>query len=100
MKAKMITRTLFFTEIEMVAFDTVSMIGAKKVVSVVGNFKFDKEAMKAVIALNTCDTVTIVSAHIVGHTTKLFGMTENDFFANAVELPPRKVYDYEIVSTN
>lgn len=100
MKAKMITRTLIFTDIEMVAFDTVSMTGAKNVVSVVGNFKSDKEAMKAVIALNTCDTVTIVSAHIVGHTTKLFGMTENDFFANAAELPPRKVYDYEIVSTN
>ena len=100
MKAKMITRTLIFTEIEMVAFDSVSMTGAKKVVSVVGNFKTDKEAMKAVIALNTCDTVTIVSAHIVGHTTKLFGMTENDFFANAKELPPRKVYDYDIVATD
>lgn len=100
MKAKMITRTLIFTDIEMVAFDTVSMTGAKKVVSVVGNFKSDKEAMKAVIALNTCDTVTIVSARIVGHTTKLFGMTENDFFENATELPPRKIYDYEIVSTN
>ena len=100
MKAKMITRTLIFTEIEMVAFDTVSMTGAKKVVSVVGSFKSDKEAMKAVIALNTCDTVTIVSARIVGHTEKLFGMTENDFFANATELPPRKVYDYDIVATN
>ena len=100
MKAKMITRTLIFTEIEMVAFDSVSMTGAKKVVSVVGNFKTDKEAMKAVIALNTCDEVTIVSAHIVGHATKLFGMTENDFFANAKELPPRKVYDYDIVATD
>ena len=100
MKAKMITRTLIFTEIEIVVFNTVSMTGAKKVVSVVGNFKSDKEAMKAVIAMNPCDTITIVSAHIVGHKTKLFGMTENDFFENAVELPPRKVYDYEIVSTN
>lgn len=100
MKAKMITRTLIFTEVEMVAFDTVSMTGAKKAVSVVGNFKSDKDAMKAVVNQNTCDTVTIVSAHIVGHTTKLFGMTENDFFAYAKELPPRKVYDYEIVSTN
>ena len=100
MKAKMITRTLIFTEIEMVAFDTVSMTGAKKVVSVVGNFKTDKEAMKAVIELNTCDTVTIVSAHIVGHTTKLFGMTENDFFMNAEELPPRKVYEYDVIATN
>ena len=100
MKAKMITRTLIFTNVEMVAFDTVSMTGTKKVISLVGNFKTDKEAMKFVVSRNKSDTVTIVSAHIVEHTTKLFGMTENDFFAYAAELPPRKVYDYDIVSTN
>lgn len=100
MKAKMITRTLIFTDVEMVAFDTVSMTGAKKVVSVVGNFKADKDVLKAVKSLNECETVTVVSAHIVGHTTKLFGMTESDFYNYAEELPPRKVYEYDIVATN
>ena len=100
MKEKMITRTLVFTQVEIVTFDSVSMTGTKKVVSLVGNFKTDKEAMKFVVSRNKCDTVTIVSANIVGHKTRLFGMTENDFFANARELPPRKVYDYDIVSTN
>lgn len=100
MKAKMITRTLIFTDIEMVAFDTVSMTGAKKVVSVVGNYKTDKEAMKAVIATNVPTGVTVVSAHVVGHTEKLFGMTESDFYKFANELPPRKVYEYDIVATN
>ena len=100
MKEKMITRTLVFTRVEMVAFDAVSMTGAKKIVSLVGNFKTDKEVMKFVVSRNKCDTVTIVSAHIVEHTTKLFGMTEYDFFSHAAELPPRKVYDYDIVATN
>ena len=100
MKEKMITRTLVFTEVEVVAFDTVSMTGTKKVISLVGNFKTDKEVMKFVVSRNKCDTITIVSAHIVGHKTKLFGMTEYDFFSNAIELPQRKVYDYDIVSTN
>ena len=100
MKEKMITRTLVFTNVEMVTFDSVSMTGTKKLISLVGNFKTDKEAMKFVVSRNKSDTVTIVSAHIVGHATKLFGMTENDFFEYAEELPPRKVYDYDIVATN
>ena len=100
MKEKMITRTLVFTTVEIVTFDEVSMPGTKQVVYLVGNFKTDNEAMKFVVSRHKCDTVTIISAHIVGHNTKLFGMTENAFFANAIELPPRKVYDYDIVSTN
>ena len=100
MKAKMITRTLIFTEIEIVAFNTVSMTGAKKVVSIVGNFKSDKEAMKAVISMTIPMNLTVVSTHVVGHTTKLYGMTESDFYKFAEELPPRKVYEYDIVATN
>lgn len=100
MKAKMITRTLIFTEIEIVAFNTVSMTGAKKVVSVVGNFKSDKDAMKAVISMSVPMNITVVSTHVVGHTTKLYGMTESDFYKFAEELPPRKVYEYDIVATN
>ena len=100
MKAKMITRTLIFTEIEIVAFNTVSMTGAKKVVSIVGNFKSDKDAMKAVISMTVPMNITIVSTHVVGHTTKLYGMTESDFYKFAEELPHRKVYEYDIVATN
>ena len=48
-KEKMITRTLIFTDVEIVAFDSTTMTGAKKVVPVVGNLKTDKEAMKAVL---------------------------------------------------
>ena len=100
MKAKMITRTLIFTEIEIVAFNMNTMQGTKKVVPLVGNYRTDKDAMKAVLATNVPTDVTVVSARVVGHTTKLYGMTESDFYNFAEELPPRKVYDYDIVATN
>ena len=100
MKAKMITRTLIFTEVEIVAFNMNTMQGTKKVVPLVGNYRTDKDAMKAVLATNVPTDVTVVSAHVVGHTTKLYGMTESDFYKFAEELPPRKVYEYDIVSTD
>ena len=100
MKAKMITRTLIFTDVEIVTFNMNTMQGAKKVVPLVGNYKTDKDAMKAVLATNVLMGVKVVSAHVVGHTTKLYGMTESDFYKFAEELPPRKVYDYDIVATN
>ena len=100
MKAKMITRTLIFTEIEIVAFNTIPMTGTKKVVSIVGNFKSDKDAMKAVNSMTVPMNITVVSAHVVGHTTKLYGMTEGDFYKFAEEIPPRKVYEYDVVATN
>ena len=100
MKAKMITRTLIFTDVEIVAFNMNTMQGNKKVVPLVGNYTTDKEAMKAVLATNVPTDVTVVSAHVVGHTNKLYGMTESDFYKFAEELPPRKVYEYDIVSTN
>ena len=99
-KEKMITRTLIFTDVEIVAFDSTTMTGAKKVVPVVGNLKTDKEAMKAVSATCVPDGVVIVSAKVVGHSSKLYGMTENVFYQMADELPPRKVYEYDIVSTD
>ena len=98
MKAKMITRTLIFTEVEIVAFNMNTMQGTKKVVPLVGNYRTDKDAMKAVLATNVPTDVTVV--HVVGHTTKLYGMTESDFYKFAEELPPRKVYEYDIVSTD
>lgn len=100
MKAKMITRTLIFTDVEIVAFNMNTMQGNKKVVPLVGNYTTDKDAMKAVLATNVPTDVTVVSARVVGHTTKLYGMTESDFYKFAEELPPRKVYDYDIVATN
>lgn len=100
MKAKMITRTLIFTDVEIVAFNMNTMQGNKKVVPLVGNYTTDKDAMKAVLATNVPTDVTVVSAHVVGHKTKLYGMTESDFYKFAEELPPRKVYDYDIVATN
>ena len=101
MKEKMITRTLAFTNVEIVVFDGTTMTGAKKVVPVVGNCKTDKDAMKAVKFLHIPDPdAVIVSAHVVGHFSKLYGMTESDFYKFAEELPPRKVYDYDIVATN
>lgn len=99
-KEKMITRTLTFTDVEIVAFDGATMTGAKKVVPVVGNLKTDKDAMKAVSATLVPGDVVIVSAKVVGHSSRLYGMTENDFYRLAVELPPRKVYEYDIVSTD
>lgn len=100
MKAKMITRTLIFTEVEIVAFNMNTMQGSKKVVPLVGNYRTDKDAMKAVLATNVPTGVTVVSTHVAGHTTKLYGMTESDFYKFAEELPPRKVYEYDIVSTD
>lgn len=100
MKAKMITRTLIFTDVEIVAFNMNTMQGNKKVVPLVGNYTTDRDAMKAVLATNVPTDVTVVSAHVVGHTNKLYGMTESDFYKFAEELPPRKVYDYDIVATN
>ena len=100
MKEKMITRTLIFTDVEIVAFNMNTMQGNKKVVPLVGNYTTDKDAMKAVLATNVPTDVTVVSAHVVGHTTKLYGMTESVFYKFADELPPRKVYDYDIVATN
>ena len=100
MKAKMITRTLIFTDVEIVAFNMNTMQGNKKVVPLVGNYTTDKDAMKAVLATNVPTDVTVVSAHVVGHTTKLYGMKESDFYKFAEELPPRKVYEYDIVSTD
>ena len=100
MKAKMITRTLIFTDVEIVAFNMNTMQGNKKVVPLVGNYTTDKDAIKAVLATNVPTDVTVVSAHVVGHTTKLYGMTESDFYKFAEELPPRKVYEYDIVSTD
>ena len=99
-KEKMITRTLIFTDVDIVVFDSTTMTGAKKVVSVVGNLKTDKEAIKAVSATCVPDGVVIVSAKVVGHSSKLYGMTENEFYRLAEVLPPRKVYAYDIVSTD
>lgn len=99
-KEKMITRTLIFTDVEIVVFDNTTMTGAKKVASVVGNLKTDKEAMKAVSAKCVPDGVVIVSAKVVGHSSKLYGMTETAFYQSAIVLPPRKVYEYDIVSTD
>ena len=105
-KQKMITRTLTFTNVEYVVFDATTMTGIKYTYPIVGDLKSDKDALKAVTAVmsinmkdNTSNT-SIISAHIVGHVSKLFGMTEQAFYNYAEELPPRKVYEYDIVSTD
>lgn len=98
----MITRTLTFTKVEYVAFNEVTMTGSKYTLPIIGDLKSDKDALKAVnAAMNGLaeGKVTIVSAKIIGHESKLFGMTEQEFYNYAEELPPRKVYEYDIVST-
>ena len=61
-KEKMITRTLIFTDVEIVAFDSTTMTGAKKVIPVVGNLKTDKDAMKSVSATCVPEGIVVVSA--------------------------------------
>ena len=97
----MITRTLTFTNVEYVVFDATTMTGHKYTYPIVGDLKSDKDALKAVTAVQCMrDNTSIISAHIVGHVSKLFGMTEQAFYNYAEELPPRKVYEYDIVSTD
>lgn len=88
----MVTRTIQTTRCTVLCMDISIGEGCNTEVTLPRTYKDDAHLLKAV--KKVIDTDNLKAVHIVGHEVceTLYGMTEQDFIANAKVLPPRKDY--------
>lgn len=84
----MVTRTIVTTRVNVLCLDIQSAEPFNKEVSLPRTYKDEKKLMKAVESVVNSDTVKAV--HVVDQETveKVYGMTEQNFIDNAIELDP------------
>ena len=92
-KKPMITRTIQTTEVTVLCMDIPQGEPFNKDVTLPRTYKDNTAMLKAAAAL--IDTDEVKAVHIVRSEVKetLYGMTEEDFIANAVILPARSNKD-------
>lgn len=84
----MVTRTIVTTRVNVLCLDIQTAEPFNKEVSLPRTYKDEKKLMKAVESVVNSDTVKAV--HVVDQETveKVYGMTEQNFIDNAIELDP------------
>ena len=84
--AKMITRTILGTKASVITVDTISMTASTKEFTIGGEWSDNNKLLKALKKTYETDTLVLSSVVKAEKTEKLYGMTEELFMANAVEL--------------
>ena len=84
--AKMITRTILGTKASVITVDTISMTASTKEFTISGEWSDNNKLLKALKKTYETDTLVLSSVVKAEKTEKLYGMTEELFMANAVEL--------------
>ena len=84
--AKMITRTILGTKASVITVDTINMTASTKEFTIGGEWSDNNKLLKALKKIYETDTLVLSSVVKAEKTEKLYGMTEEFFMANAVEL--------------
>ena len=86
--AKMITRTILGTKASVITVDTISMTASTKEFTIGGEWSDNNKLLKALKKIYETDTLVLSAVVKAEKAEKLYGMTEELFLANAVELDP------------
>lgn len=89
MRKAMVTRTIVTTVATAMCVDTTTAEVCNKTVEVARTHKTEESLLKAVKAVIETEELKVVSIVDKYEKETLYGMTEDDFIANAKELPPR-----------
>ena len=89
-REKMITRTIEDTTIEVMTLDITSASVQTYKYHLSGQFTAD-EALKKLKKAYETDALKLVHIESMNTVEVLYGMTEEDFIAHAVVLPPRNI---------
>ena len=84
--AKMITRTILGTKANVITVDTTNMTASTREFTIGGEWSDNNKLLKALKKIYETDTLVLSSVVKAEKTEKLYGMTEELFMANAVEL--------------
>ena len=84
--AKMITRTILGTKASVITVDTINMTASTMEFTIGGEWSDNNKLLKALKKIYETDTLVLSSVVKAEKTEKLYGMTEELFMANAVEL--------------
>ena len=84
--AKMITRTILGTKASVITVDTISMTASTKEFTIGGEWSDNNKLLKALKRTYETDTLVLSAVVKAEKIEKLYGMTEELFMANAVEL--------------
>ena len=82
----MITRTILATKASVLTVDTISMTASTMEFTIGGEWTDNNKLLKALKKTYETDTLVLSSVVKAEKTEKLYGMTEELFMANAVEL--------------
>ena len=82
----MITRTILGTKASVITVDTISMTASTKEFTIGGEWTDNNKLLKALKKTYETDTLVLSAVVKAEKTEKLYGMTEELFMANAVEL--------------
>ena len=94
----MVTRTIITTKVNVLCMDLVKVEPLNKVITLPRTFKDDKKLMKAVAEIIDNDKEKAVQVVGKDEIETLYGMTEQDFINNAVELNPETRKAMEMAS--
>ena len=84
--AKMITRTILGTKATVITVDTTNMTASTKDFTIGGEWTDNNKLLKALKKIYETDTMVLSAIVKTEKIDKLYGMTEELFMANAVEL--------------
>ena len=84
-KMRMVTRTIARTEVEVLCANKQTEQTEKVTLSVTGVYKDDRALIKAIVKALP-DTYAFIVIKSVTVSEKLYGMSEDDFIRNAVEI--------------
>ena len=84
--AKMITRTILGTKASVITVDTANMTASTKDFTMSGEWTDNNKLLKALKKTYETDTMVLSAVVKAEKIEKLYGMTEELFMANAVEL--------------
>ena len=84
--AKMITRTILGTKASVITVDTTNMTASTKDFTIGGEWTDNNKLLKALKKIYETDTQVLSAIVKTEKIEKLYGMTEELFMANAVEL--------------
>lgn len=96
-RARMVTRAIIGTEVKALCFDSQQNNCVEQTVLIAGVFKNDEKLGKKLHSVLDTDTQTFVKVISSEQKSTLYGMSEDKFITNAVELDPvtRRILETE-----
>lgn len=91
----MVTRTLTITKAICLCLDVTTVEPLNICVEISGVFKDEKKLLAKIKELKETDDLKVVKIVSVDAKEDIYGMTEQDFMANAIKLEPRKKEEKE-----